>query len=282
MRKYFISIGILSIVVFLIVVIGIFQINPSSSKDIKLDEERINNFIEISNEIDDYFMESEKLPKDLAILVDFSNKSDLKINDPKTKEVYEYKTVSSISYHLCTEFSTDSKEVSKEFDEYYFYDRYGGDFNYNHAKGKDCIELEVDEYVLDDLEEDRFLSNNNNSTSTSQNSIKNNTKRRSDITQILNAIGAYAADNGGALPSDITSEEQEISDFEADICLELVNDYITALPVDPEYEFDYGDEPITDCDEIYDTGYNVSKSSDNRVTVSAPLAENGEVITNTR
>lgn len=107
----------------------------------------------------------------------------------------------------------------------------------------------------------------------------NNTRRRSDVTQLLNAIGAYAADNAGVLPAGITATTSAVSNTGADLCADLVQNYIPALPQDPQVGTG---TQITDCLSPYDTGYTVSKDAGNRVTVTAPNAENGETISNTR
>ena len=95
--------------------------------------------------------------------------------------------------------------------------------------------------------------------------MANDTKRRSDIAQILSAIGQYSAEKHGVLPAEITTTAQEISNAAADICTDLVPDYIPALPSDPQTD---GGVQITDCS-TYTTGYNVEMDTDNRVTVSA-------------
>src|SRR3954471_322694 len=61
----------------------------------------------------------------------------------------------------------------------------------------------------------------------------NNTKRRSDVNAILNAIHQYAADNHGTLPTGITTNLQNIASGAADICANIVPQYIAALPSDP-------------------------------------------------
>src|SRR3989344_4759802 len=107
----------------------------------------------------------------------------------------------------------------------------------------------------------------------------NNAKRRSDILAILNAIGAYAADNRGVLPTGISTASATITDSVdgANICALLVPKYIPALPVDPSLETN----DITICTN-YNTGYTVVKDANNRVAVAAPNQENGEVISITR
>ena len=113
----------------------------------------------------------------------------------------------------------------------------------------------------------------------------NNTKRRSDVNAILNAIDQYAADNKGALPTGITAatlpiQKSAVPANDADICAQLVTTYLAALPVDP---LTNNGTPVTACGVNYLTNYTVIKSaSDNRVTVSAPAAELLEVIAVTR
>lgn len=108
----------------------------------------------------------------------------------------------------------------------------------------------------------------------------NNTKRRSDINAILNAVHQYAADNKGVLPTGITTTDQEVSNTAANVCTSLVTQYLAALPVDPQTN---NGTPITDCTQAYATGYNIVRSAqDNRITVSAPDAELSEVINVTR
>jgi len=62
----------------------------------------------------------------------------------------------------------------------------------------------------------------------------------------------------------------------------LVQNYIPALPSDPQAANGGIAITATDCANPYDTEYHISHDAGNRVTVSAPLAENGEVISNTR
>jgi type IV pilus assembly protein PilA len=104
--------------------------------------------------------------------------------------------------------------------------------------------------------------------------LSNDTKRRSDVLAILNAIHQYAADpaNRGLLPAGIPqgvvgTDDVEISDTGADLCAVLVPTYISALPADPATG-----NPVTDCAVAYSTGYNVVRDVSNRVTVIAPQA----------
>lgn len=107
----------------------------------------------------------------------------------------------------------------------------------------------------------------------------NNTKRRSDVLQILNAIHQYAADHSGTLPAGISSTTAtDIASSGIDICSVIMPTYISALPQDPKSN---SGVPITSC-ATYDTAYQVRLDAGNRVIVSAPNAELSETIEVTR
>lgn len=116
----------------------------------------------------------------------------------------------------------------------------------------------------------------------------NDTKRRSDINAILNAVGQYAASNSGNLPTQLQSASAgatiQISqaNFPAGatgLCEQLVSTYIPALPADPTLNNQAG---ISDCTTSgWNTGYSISKDSSNRITVSA-TGYGGTSITVTR
>lgn len=94
----------------------------------------------------------------------------------------------------------------------------------------------------------------------------NDAKRLADISSIISAVQQYTSDNQGVLPSDISSDFKDISSDDADLCDILVPDYLAELPVDPD-----NGENIQDCDENYNTGYEIKKDSDSsRITVNAP------------
>ena len=108
----------------------------------------------------------------------------------------------------------------------------------------------------------------------------NDTKRRSDVNAILNAVNQYAADNKGALPAGIDGTVKTVANTGANICDDLVPEYLAALPVDP---LTGGGTPVTDCSAAYTTNYTITRSaSDNRITVDAPAAEIATEISVTR
>jgi hypothetical protein len=67
---------------------------------------------------------------------------------------------------------------------------------------------------------------------------------------------------------------------EVDICAAVVSDYLAGLPVDP---LTNNGAPVTDCAVAHTTGYSIVRSgTNNRITVFAPAAELGQVISVTR
>ena len=103
----------------------------------------------------------------------------------------------------------------------------------------------------------------------------NDAQRISNVNAILNAVGQYMVDNKGSLPAGITSTDRDLGSAAADICSNLVPIYLAALPADPSKT----DQSIdnTECSGTYSTGYNIQKDANNRVTISAPSAQNGTI-----
>jgi prepilin-type N-terminal cleavage/methylation domain-containing protein len=114
----------------------------------------------------------------------------------------------------------------------------------------------------------------------------NDTKRKSDTTAILDAIDQYSSSNAGNLPTDITnmatSSAQTLNSTNfPTICTQLVTTYISALPVDPSATGNTspnGTAGISSCTTTpWNTSYQLSKDSSNRITVSAPNAYSGPI-----
>ncbi len=101
-----------------------------------------------------------------------------------------------------------------------------------------------------------------------------NAQRRSDVNTILNAVYQYAIDNNGTIPSGITTTADDVcrTNGSGSGCVDLdvlTGSYLVGLPNDPQATSD-------------NTGYQVVRDSNGRITVTAPLAENSETISVTR
>lgn len=102
----------------------------------------------------------------------------------------------------------------------------------------------------------------------------NNTKRRADVATILSAVSQYIVDNGGELPVstesnlNIVPKNMGITVNDVEICDDLVPEYLAALPFDSGVSGAY----FTSCVD-YDLQYDISATSEGRVTVDAPNAQ---------
>src|SRR5260221_122165 len=89
----------------------------------------------------------------------------------------------------------------------------------------------------------------------------NDTKRRSDVNSILNAIDQYMADNNGKPPATITATATDIGSAPGiDLCSILTTKYLAALPADPTAGTPTPGSIAEPCPATYDTRYQVSVS----------------------
>lgn len=117
----------------------------------------------------------------------------------------------------------------------------------------------------------------------------NDTKERSDILQILNAVHQYNAEHKGVMPSAVTGltagEPKQIggdTTTQADLCPDIMGTtgiYIPALPSMPNVN---NGANVTACNSTYVLGYTIEKDSNGRITVAGGNDVNGVQITVTR
>ena len=104
-----------------------------------------------------------------------------------------------------------------------------------------------------------------------------NTQRKADVLVILNAIGQHFVTTGnfptGTPTTTGSANAKDISDTETGVqfCKDLVPDYAAALPFDPKTG------NYTDCDTAFDTGYRITLNDGDRITISAPDAEDAVI-----
>lgn len=287
--KHYIGIIVL-IVCVLIVLITSFAIvgSPVSQKAVNLDKTRIEHFSNLRRKIEDYFSMNKTLPDKL---VQLSGES--VTEDPETKKEYEYKKISQYEYQLCTTFSTVKlKDKAVENDTYGLVSSLNSD--QEHKKGYDCFEYSIPDYYRSATTSGFGQSLYPSATPVPvqifedsiarSNATSNNTKRLSDVGAILNAITQFKSDKSGDVTElGITPQSGYISSPQfKNMCKLLVPTYIAALPLDPAIE---GYDPIeaSDCEgETWNIYYTVKENPDKTITVSAPLAELGAIVSQTR
>lgn len=102
-----------------------------------------------------------------------------------------------------------------------------------------------------------------------------NSQRRNDVVNILNVVYQYTQEHEGKVPEVITANPTEICRTGGVTCQNLIDlgeifsseiKIISAVPVDPREN------------NKNSSGYQISKLANGRISVSAPLAENGAVI----
>jgi hypothetical protein len=124
-----------------------------------------------------------------------------------------------------------------------------------------------------------------------QHAQANDTKRKSDVNAILNAVNQYMADNKGALPIGIskctlaapcTLTNNPAIAPKVDICKSLVPNYLAALPVDPLTKSGTAITK-TGCTKVYNTNYKIyQNATTKKITVLAPAGEINKSIFVTR
>lgn len=100
-----------------------------------------------------------------------------------------------------------------------------------------------------------------------------NAQRRADVNTILNAVYQYAVDNNGTLPAAITTTQTEICKT-GGVCTGLID--VSVLTVSEKYLVSLPQDPTGSS--TNGIGYEIKKSANGRVTVVAPDAEQGAVI----
>jgi hypothetical protein len=114
--------------------------SPAAERQRKLDEQRIGDLRDISNEIrqivlgdkwtiDDKSQMKRALPKTLAEVAAAATYRKLDLNDPETGEPYRYEVTGDTTFRLCAKFSTARDQ------------RY--DVFWNHPQGEHCFEFDL-------------------------------------------------------------------------------------------------------------------------------------------
>jgi hypothetical protein len=112
--------------------------SPAETRNKRYDNQVVNNFSQISYEIDNYYENNGSLP---ASLEDLSGSQPYFrqeiITDSESKEVYQYEVVDEKNYKLCANFKSSNLE-----DDGNYYNDYNKD-EWPHEAGEKCFDREV-------------------------------------------------------------------------------------------------------------------------------------------
>ncbi len=109
MRNYYLFVTGLGVFVLALVIVSFFVSgNPFEQKNFQLDEQRTNDLNNLHYAIESYYTQSVGLPTNLNQVENTSN-----LLDPQTHQPYEYAITSPITYSLCANFSSNSKDLKQ-------------------------------------------------------------------------------------------------------------------------------------------------------------------------
>lgn len=134
--------GIVAFVVFASIVSGFFIIgSPETQRELRLDQERVQDLQSIQSAVVRYWQDKGSLPDELAMvedpLVGFSAPT-----DPVTGEAYTYRKTSARVFEICATFAHPSPGTGVESPRPVSFDGFGGSFE--HGAGEACFEREID------------------------------------------------------------------------------------------------------------------------------------------
>ena len=148
MIKHAIGISILTVVVILAGIIGIYIAgSPMENRSVRYDEIRIRDLNNIQTAVNSYYQDNYQLPSAINQLLGNRIKTGLPYlkkepKDPKSKVNYSYRIVTTTNYELCATFDTSSENIqqrktgiSESLSDYSSY--YGEE--QSHPKGKYCF-----------------------------------------------------------------------------------------------------------------------------------------------
>ena len=109
---------------------------PSQQRDLRLDQQRIGDLRNISNNIYTYLELNEEMPTSLFEMI--GPKYHIRsIEDPETGAPYAYRIIDGTDYELCAVFATDSPERQAER-------RPFSESIWDHGPGRTCFALTIE------------------------------------------------------------------------------------------------------------------------------------------
>lgn len=132
-------------------IVGGFMVmgTPSEQRDMRFDQERVNDLEEIQWRITDYYRTKETLPESLDQVTGAIGVEKMP-TDPETGEPYTYAKIADLSFELCATFALESPQDSRVTDVYprmaglIISDESSGRGLWQHDAGEECFERTID------------------------------------------------------------------------------------------------------------------------------------------
>jgi type II secretory pathway pseudopilin PulG len=132
-----------SIIILVSIGLGfIFVGSPAQQRQVRFDEQRVNDLATIQNEIINYYGQKDKLPPTIDSLTNTLTGFTVPV-DPDTNAAYEYSAESKLDFQLCATFSTASDSQNINITRPVYYSTPYGQ-NWNHAAGRVCFDRTID------------------------------------------------------------------------------------------------------------------------------------------
>jgi hypothetical protein len=113
--------------------------SPKKARELREDQERVNELQQITYSISDFYRNEEKLPQSLDDLVDDFKLREATLLDPVTEERYELQVIDTEKYQLCANFTHDNTDFETQERQRYV------DPRWSHVSGRQCFEVEISE-----------------------------------------------------------------------------------------------------------------------------------------
>ncbi len=124
--------GIASVIIIGSIVWGFSVLgSPRTQRLVKYDEQKVNDLMNITSGVQNYYSIKGVLPKNFAELATLN----YGINqiDPQNQKTYEYRVVDNIHFEVCAEFNKSSVEDNQKSYPY-------GGTSWSHVEGRHCFE----------------------------------------------------------------------------------------------------------------------------------------------
>ena len=128
---------VIALVIILASIIWGFAVlgSPRTQRLFKYDEQKMNDLVNIKNEITNYYAEKGVLPETLDVLK--TGNYYIQEIDTQTNTPYEYKKTSDLAYSLCAVFNKASKDTKEMITHNY------GSLSWTHEVGHTCFDQTV-------------------------------------------------------------------------------------------------------------------------------------------